>query len=362
MPSAINALKEKLSCAFGYDHVVMLGRARSGYAALVEILSMDMDSPLPVLIPENICPAVATAIRAGGGRPVTVPVSAQSGLPDDDVFAHVLKGINQTGIFSPAHLYGFQGDYPKTLKLAHEKGWFILENDSNAIRMNCTETAFGDGLLVSFGYAKPIEAGSGGVFFTNDPALAQDMTAKVADYKMLDDTAHAQEEGCMLQRRKLRHKMDVNSPELRHLCKHEESLSRFSFNESQCDILMKKLSEFPIERNRRLALRHMWDQALKPLNDIFCPVPLKQPVPWRLIRSLAQKRDIYADILRQGNIDAGINYRSLWRELPADYLSGQPTLPDLWGDRVLNLWLTDDYDSRKIEKAANFLEKAAYDL
>ena len=351
-------IEHKLAHLFGYDHVVMLGRARSGLVALLEVFQGEN---IPVLLPENICPVLVTAIRAGGGIAVTVPVSPETGLTDDATFVKAMNRFETPGIISPTHLYGFQGEYPRTIKLAREKGWFILENDANATRFG-TSGAFGDALLVSFGYAKPIEIGTGGALLTNDVSLAHHVAERVSGYDVLNNPAQKREEDCMLERRAIRQNLDINAEALRRICELETNLSRFRFDEKNSEHLNLKFDQFPDELARRMEQRDIWDRVLTPLDEILQPIALQQPVPWRIIRRLPQNRDHFTRKLWANGMDAGINYRSLWRELPPDYLTGLPSSPDLWGDRVLNLWATKDYDKTRIEKTAHLLMEAAHEL
>lgn len=359
---SVSALEQKLARLFGYDYAVMTGRARSALVALIEILHRQGTGPLPVVLPENICPALVTAIRAGGGRAVLVPVSPVTGLPGDQAFVGAMTCCEPPGIVMPTHLYGFLGDYPATVKYARDHGWFTVENDTNAVRMTPDSPPFGDALLVSFGYAKPIEIGSGGAILTNDKSLARTIRQRVSDYAVLDNSARIREQKTMLRRRAIREKLDIHSAELARICDVESSLSRFRFDEDDADRLTAKLDQFADERARRIERRDMWDQLLAPLDQILLPVALSQPVPWRLIRRVPSGRDCFAQSLWRHNIDAGINYRSLRRELPPDYLDGKSSLLDPWGDMVLNLWLTEDYDQPRIEKAVQILMESANEL
>ncbi len=355
-------LEQRLAHLFGFEYTVMLGRARSGLVALIETLNDIDNTPVPVLIPENICPALVTAIRAGGGTAITVPVSPENGLPDDQTFVRTMDSVEKPGIVSPTHLYGFLGDYPQTIKLARKKGWFILENDTNGLRIQSKESPFGDALLVSFGYAKPIEIGSGGALLTNDPLLAKVIDRRVSSYPLLDDSARVLEEETMLKRRSLRNMQGTSDQVLEQICHTETALSRFRFDHNSVDLLLTKLDQFPNDRARRCERRDHWDQALAPLDKILQPVTLKQPVPWRVIRRIPKGRNHFAQSLREHNIDAGINYRSLWRELPSHYLNGKPSSSDIWGDTVLNLWVTKDYDQAHIKQATDILMEAADEL
>ena len=352
------ALEQKLARSFSYEYAVMAGRARSALVALIEILRKGEN--IPVLLPENICPVLVTAIRAGGGTAVTVPVSPLSGLPDDQAFVEAMNNQPTAGIVMPTHLYGFLGDYSQTVKFARAKGWFILENDTNAVRYD-GDAPFGDGLLMSFGYAKPLEVGRGGAIMTNEANLAKEIQSRLSTYGPLYEATIRQENDLMLKRRGMRQNLDVADPELMRICDRETTLSRFRFDERDCDLIRAKLNHFPTERQDRLARKEIWDRALEPLDNILRPVPLPQPVPWRLIRRAVTGRAPFTDILWQNDIDAGINYRSLWREMPAEYLNGTAPASDLWGETVLNLWVTKDYHRPRIEKAADLLMKAAHD-
>ncbi|GEM_PF-2754148 len=355
------APEQKLARLFGYEHAVMAGRARSALVALIEVFQDGAAGPLPVLLPENICPVLGIAIRAGGGLAVPVPVSPLSGLPDDRAFTEAMMDCERPGIVMPTHLYGFVGDYPEMTDYARAHGWVIVENDTNAVRLQGA-APFGDALLTSFGYAKPIEVGSGGALMTSDRSLARALRQRVSSYDMLDSKAEKLEEKYMLERRAIRKNMGTSSRELARICQGESALVRFRFDDKNTARLVAQLDRFPGERSRRLERREMWNRALAPLDDMLQPVPLPQPVPWRLIRRVPEGRDIFTRHLWAGGVDAGINYRSLWRELPAEYLSGTPSLSDPWGEMVLNLWVTGDYDGPRIEKAAHKLMEAANDL
>ncbi|MCF8473600.1 MAG: DegT/DnrJ/EryC1/StrS family aminotransferase [Emcibacter sp.] len=358
-------LERTIANRFGFEYAVMFGRARSGLVALIEILRTGSERPFPVLLPENICPVLVSAIQTAGGKTVTVPVSPMTGLPDDQSFVEVMKQCHDVGIVMPTHLYGFQTNYPETIKYARQNGWFILENDTNVVQMDNQEKVFGDALLLSFGYAKPIEVGAGGALLTNDISLALNLQKQMSSYGVLHEKTQTLEAECMMKRRAMRGQLDVNSDDLKQICRTEQSLCRFQFDKKLSELLLSKLDQFPDERKRRQESRILWDESLKPLDKILEPIPLKQPVPWRIMRRAPNGRDYLAKALWNQNMDAGINYRSLWREMPPSYLSGylrkeKPT-SDIWGDVVLNLWVTEEYDRNKIEQAVNILSEAAHD-
>lgn len=361
-------LEEKIAPLFGFDHGLLLGRARSSLVALIKILHNKDTLPLPVVLPENICSALVTAIRAGGGQAIPVPVSGDTGLPTDQAFAQTMEQTKGNGIFMPVHLYGFQCPYPQAIAKAREKGWFILENDACATRFQNPHTRptppapYGDALLVSFGYAKPIEHGSAGALLSNDPALIKSLREASRAFPPMLDKDKAAEQNCMLARRALRNgQMPQNQmiDTVGKICRIEEGLSSFSFNPEDIDALSPLLDAFPEQLRQRRERKLYWDIALEPLKDILKPVSLEQPVPWRLIRTVKTSRDSFTEALWRSGFDAGINYRSLWQEVPAHYLQGKQSKSDIWGDSVLNLWLTEGYNEERINRAVDVLKGVA---
>ena len=347
-------------------NAVLAGRARSAIVALVEILRRD-GKKYSVVLPENICPAVATSIKAAGGRIVPVAVSPKTGLPSDEDYLEKINNIDGDGMFMPTYLYGFFAQYPKSIKQAKKRAWFVLENDTSATCSNLVGSANAlargcDGLLVSFGYAKPVEFGVGGAILLHDVDLAKEIAARIATYPIIDPVAETLEEECMLARRKFRQAGDENiSVKLTEVITQEENLTRFSLSPEQSNALLETLSGMGALTKQRLELLNLWDGALAPLNSALLPVALPQPMPWRVIRVVENNRNKYANALREAGFDAGVNYPSLWGQVPEGYLTGEKPDSDPWGDTVLNLWLSNDYNAERINQAAAILQKVMDD-
>ena len=160
------SVERRLSDLFGYEYVVLFGRARAGLVAVLEEVGVQGN---PVLVPSNICLAVLASVMAAGMKPRLAPVSPLTGLAEDDRLANKLEADSASqGVVMPTHLYGQLADYSRTRRLVAERGWFLLENDSLAatVSQRGEIRAFGDALLVSFGSGKAIDAGGGGAVLT----------------------------------------------------------------------------------------------------------------------------------------------------------------------------------------------------
>ena len=167
-------LERYLSNLYGYSHVVLVGRARSGLFALGQVLGLDgMDA----VIPSNICPVIPVAFSSAGLSVRLAQVSTKNGLAEDNSLIDAMSNSKRPGIVMPTHIYGYWRSYSETQKWAKKNGWFILENDTLCaarIRMG-RRFAFGDALLVSFGHTKSINAGGGGALLTDDIELANNL-------------------------------------------------------------------------------------------------------------------------------------------------------------------------------------------
>ncbi len=364
----INNLTKKICHTFGYKKAVLTGRARSGLRALTELLGKDFNTDkIPVLIPENICSATVMAISAAGGIAVPVKVSHHTGLPSDQHFIQRMEEFPTPGIIMPTHLYGFRQNYEKTIKMARDNGWFVLENDAvatHACQDLQLDSPFGDAMIVSFGYSKPLDVGSGGVILTNNSELANKLEAIIRRYPVIDPLSLNLEKRCMLARRDLRKGIASHDAELYSLetiCERELELNAFRFEPQLAMELADKLDHFPEVLSKRKKLSQLWIEAIGDTDQKLNTVNLPQPVPWRVIFYSPNYRKKITEVLWKNGFDVGINYGSLWKEVPHHYLFGQPPSEDRWGREVINLWVTEDYDEKRILRACKTIKRTLSD-
>lgn len=348
----------RLARLFGREHAILVGRGRAALLALVEELGGE---GLPVLLPSNICPAVLAAIVGSGARPILVPVSPQDGIAGDDRFAEVLRRAEgRSGIAMPAHLYGQWSAYPETARLAREKGWFLLENDSLATLAvgGGARAAVGDAVLVSFGSGKTIDAGQGGAILTDDAVLARALAQRAAGWPALAAEDEAVEHNLTLARRALRAlgRADLSEP----LLSLDLGRLRHGWAPDYLEALERALDRFEADCERRRERFEAWQHALRPFEGVLMVPSAAPAAPWRLVCRVAdpRRRDAVATALREGGIDVGINFPPLTEGFP-DLLRGQEH-PDAvtWGRAVFNLWLSPAYDDSRIAAAAAILERS----
>lgn len=262
----------------------------------------------------------------------------------------------------PTHLYGFVQSYAQTLAEARACGWFVLENDTIATRARFAGaggTAFGDALVVSFGYAKGIEAGGGGAMLTDDVALAHELRSREHGFPPLDDAALKAEVEFMLFARRLRNRqfaatgLSGHDGEKKLFERAPGCQYRFPENlEAPLSFALEGFSEVVEKRRRQVEI---WDRFLAPFDDALLAPQADCVVPWRLIRRVPRVRDRIVAALRKDGIDAGTNFPPLTASFPVLLAGQQYDGAEQWGREVLNLWVTPDYDAERMRRTADVI-------
>lgn len=352
-PSAQAAVAE----AFGGSHGVLFGRARSALLAVFEALGLHGRSIL--LIPSNACPSLLACAWASGALVRLAPVNARTGVNDDAALAAQIEALaaeGKTGAVLFTHLYGFRLTFDAARRAARQAGWQTIENDANS-------SSFAPGgaapladvaRIVSFGPGKVLDAGAGGAVITDDPALAEALSARAARYPALDEQADRVETALTLERRRLRNAGQASAGEA--LLLNEISELRYAFPASSEPDLLAALARLPVRIARRKARAALWQERLAPFAPQLACVDLPQPGPWRLIaRAEPEVRDDVVARLREAGIDAGTNYPALSDAFP--HLTGDQAHPDseAWARTALNLWLDADYPAERIGQAVSII-------
>lgn len=345
-----NSIERQLSYLFGYEYAVLFGRARAGLVAIFE----ELGEPLaPALIPSNVCVAVLAAVRAAGKKVNLVPVAPTSGLADDHRLASAVQNNGADfGIVMPTHLYGMWADYSRTRRVASERGWFVLENDSLGASIGVTRRAASNALLLSFGAGKTIDAGSSGAVLTNDAAFAKAIGQRAKKWPIASRATDLAEHNATLARRHL-HALDLaalGEP----ILETDVAFCRNGFDERQRHNISVALAIFPQKNAARLARLEIWRIALRTLAPHLEQPEVPIRTPWRAIFRVREQqlRNAILDALRSSGFDAGTNYPPLTDFFPK-LLAGQAQ-PDAqtWGKSALTLWLDESYDEDRICQAA----------
>jgi dTDP-4-amino-4,6-dideoxygalactose transaminase len=346
----VPACESQLCELFAYEHAVLFGRARAGLVAVLEEVGQ---RPATAFIPSNICVAVSTAVDAAGYETKLVPVSPMSGLAEDDRLAATIEEHQaRFGVVMPTHLYGMWSDYPRTRRIASQRGWFVLENDSLAASISLRREGASDALLLSFGGGKTIDAEGSGAILTNDSALAKALERRADGWPTVSAETEAVELNLVLARRYLSAlgRPEVGEPLLEIDLLH----CRNKFDENERGNILNALSRFPQENASRLSRLDLWQSSLSELAPALRMPEIPIRTPWRAVFRFecSKLRNSVVDALRRNGFDAGTNYPPLTDSLPRRLQGQSHADAERWGQIVLTLWLDPRYDKKRIAEAA----------
>ena len=347
---------------FGYNSAVIFGRARSAITALLETLGGENE--VAFIVPSNVCPSIVAAGATAKANIITVDVEKETGLPSDEAFSAAIRKEERPGVVMPTYLYGFHRDYNNTLAVSRDRGWFVLENDTSATRAltndSLPKNSAGDALLVSFGSGKVIDGGSGGALLSDDIGIVNEMRKRVAKYPPLDEKAHIIERQLVHLRRLLQNR-EVNYPTMCCLYEkflpYEVSTARLALPEVFDESIITALETFPDKRLARIKQVGEWEKLLSDISDDIAFVPLEQHSPWRFIARILRRRDLVIRNLRSKGYDVGTNYPPLHYFFPNRIDVDSSIGGDGWGNEVINLWLTPEYNEQRMITVAELIRQ-----
>ncbi len=258
---------DEIAGPMGFKYAVLFPKARDAlfhFSALQE-----------VQLPTNICPEAANAVYPT--KRTLVLIRPTTGMAP--MLSVQLYGYRERAS-------GFENlDLDPLLT-----GWFDKP---------CAKSA-----IISLGRKKILPLNGGGVFLTQDAALAQEMR---------------------------RQEYFPGGPEYIKTVK----------------TYLNSLPYIVEKRFKRIAL---WDRHL---GDSCMRIPMEQIMPWRVMRRIYEKRDAVVAALREEGIAVGTNY---------------PPLPGVkdsaavqWGKEVINFLIDEDQTTEYVYKASEIVKRGGVD-
>lgn len=154
--------------------------AGSGTVALAVTLEAAGARGRRVLIPALSCPNVAVAVVAAGATPVTVDMDPSTW----DMSLSALERALEVGAAAVVAIdpFGYPAAIGAIAERARARGCVVVEDACQAYGGSDGGVPLGgrgDAAVVSFGYAKPLELGGGGLVLTDDDDLASRVGARL---------------------------------------------------------------------------------------------------------------------------------------------------------------------------------------
>ena len=128
------------------------------------------------------------------------------------------------------------------------------------------------------------------------------------------------------------------------------------------------VSDDQLKQLKATLSRHLIGGKILPYSDEFkaahaefgkaASIELSEQDFWRAILRLPEFRDRVVAALREAKFDAGTNFPSLVEFYPRQLSANVCPGAERWSAEVLNLWVSDDYDRRRIHAGAEIVKRA----
>lgn len=186
-------VEERVGTLQGVSNVVFTNSGSS--ALLIALLSFGLRPGDKVVVPSFGFVALPQAVLLAGGEPFFVDVDPETGsmLPDS---LRLLDSPNIRGLIV-IHYGGISADMEKLLDIAHDRGWFLLEDAAHGFtgRHKLGPLgSLGSAGVLSFDHQKNVQCGEGGAVILNDP----DRAAKARAISALGTNRHDGSSGATL--------------------------------------------------------------------------------------------------------------------------------------------------------------------
>jgi len=177
----IGLFEERFAAFNGSRHAIAVGNGTT--ALYVALLAMKERKPArdEVVLPAYTVPTLTLAFNAAGLKTVLCDVDRRTFNMSPESMADA--ATDKTLAVIPVHMFGFPCTLEKTLGLAKERGFFVLEDACQApgARLNGRRVGtIGDAGIFSLCKGKNISTFHGGIVTTDDDALAEAVRRHVA--------------------------------------------------------------------------------------------------------------------------------------------------------------------------------------
>jgi len=343
------SVTEMLASVHGREFAAITGSATM--AITLGLKELDLRQAR-VAIPSNVCPSIPQAVIYSGNQPVYIDI-------DEDDLGLSPISLSETRDISAViavHSYGRCCKIEKIQAICAERKLPLIEDASVALGASVQGRpvgSFGDFSVLSFGNGKIIDLGHGGAFLTNDVGLFgavekkatavacfsdrnEEVIKEISRYHTMVYNEQYLESGA-LDSDKFRRKIESN---------------RAAFLFSAHPEIPRRLPEALSDINRNIESRQELAEEIQRLlngnNCFHCIEHRNSDVYWRqnlVFQEPNERNAVLKDLLSHGfNVSSWYPPVEMFIEnCAADDAAARSRKI---GDRILNLWVNDEIDSK----------------
>lgn len=347
-----NKIDKKLTYLSNKKNCNYFGRANSAIWCIGEFLKKN-SRKRTIILPSTMCVSPAIIFKILGFKLEFVDVKKKDGLLNVEKVIKKTKQKNHD-IVSIFYVNLFGNKDEKSYKLKNIKDIFIIQDLAQTFfcKENIAKDLFGDLIILSFGYSKIFDLNHGGIVLSNDKKFykyaiyfnnnikntAISYTGKKKYLKWYDDVINKKERYNMSRLKSFGSKIYL-----------------IKFKNKKLTEIYKSINSLSSEFKRRFLLFKMYKKRLKNLKlDILHSKNFF--IPWRF-SFLTNKKDYYLKNIRKNNNDASSYYPNIGRIFSNKKIQNSFKNSDYIQNKVINLWLTEEYNRIRIDKICDVLNE-----
>lgn len=349
----MNHLEKKLANYFKKKYCLVTGSGTTG----MYLVFRSFKQKSKILYPAITCIQAVNAAIFAGHKVIFSDVSLDNYTMD---FISFKKSITQdTVAVVPTHTFGNICEIKKIIKFCKKKGVFVFEDATQAMGAKIGEKkigSFGDASVISFGYSKIIDCGSGGCILTDNKKLHENLKK---NYQKISKKPKNHKK-ILKEYKKKYYEINNNKQNNKDFTKKILKIqSRYrkifihkidKYTENR---IIKKIGKIGVIVKKRNSNHNLYKNNLKNIN---VPKTNKNFVSWRFVGLVnSEKRDFILNHLRKNNIDVSTWYPSL------HYISDKGNLTYKNAikieNEIINLWTEQSISKKIIIKNVKIINK-----
>lgn len=364
MSDLITECEKYLCTLLGRKFCILTGR---GSTALWLAYSLTDQKRSKILLPAIICLSPMLNVYYAERVPLFADVQIEDSTLDPCEVEKMLDLHPEIGAVLAVHLYGHPAAMEDLSAICSKHGVLLIEDLAQAFGgKDDKDNLFGskgDIAIISFGHSKIIDVGGGGAFLTDDKRLAEkarylntSLSYQSSDHVVLSD--------CY---RKLYYAIwecgNSNSRFFRFFDLFPElfkSLYLFRIDKGQAKKIYDSLPSLDFEVSRRIEVAKLYRNMLEGVPGITFFTPSAQGIPWRFtFRVKCDIRDYLLKHIRKAGHDISSWYPSITEWAPTGRFQGREMFPiaNILEKEVVNLWVTEDYETVKAKEIAIYIKE-----
>lgn len=347
-----NKINKKLTHLTNKKKCNFFGRANSAIWCIGEFLKKN-STKRTILLPSTMCVSPIIIFKILGFKLEFVDVNKSNGLLNVE---EVIKKTNKKNhdILSIFYVNLFGNKDKKARKLKKIKDVLIIQDLAQTFicKENIKKDLFGNLIIFSFGYSKIFDLNHGGIVMSNNTAFHDFGVNFNENIKNTNISSVGKNKYLKWYNNAVTKKKKFNFTELKTFA---YNIYLIKFDSRKLIKMNKSLNILSKEFKRRMFLFNIYKKKIKESNldiihseDVF--------TPWRFSILMNQKNSYLTKIRKKG-IDASSYYPNIGRIFSIKKYKETYINSDLLEKKIINFWLTKEYNQNKIYKTCNILNE-----